>query len=122
MGLTTEQQMLVEQRLINEKKSPVVAYLLWFFLGGLGAHRFYLGKTGSAIGMLALFILGWLTLFLYIGILFLIVLGIWALIDAFLIPGMVERDAADKRRRISTDLSMMSVSSPIAQPIAAPEL
>ncbi|WP_342621698.1 NINE protein, partial [Pseudomonas aeruginosa] len=24
------------------------AYLLWFFLGGFGAHRFYLGKTGTA--------------------------------------------------------------------------
>ncbi|WP_394002502.1 NINE protein [Xanthobacter versatilis] len=23
------------------KKSAVVAYLLWFFLGGLGGHRFY---------------------------------------------------------------------------------
>lgn len=31
-----------------------VAYILWFFLGGLGGHRFYLGKTGSAVGLLIL--------------------------------------------------------------------
>ena len=37
------------------KKSAVVAYLLWFFLGMLGAHRFYLsqpgtGATGTKLG------------------------------------------------------------------------
>ncbi len=49
MNLTTQQQMLVEQRVTNDAKSPVVAYLLLIFLGGFGAHRFYLGQTGTAI-------------------------------------------------------------------------
>jgi hypothetical protein len=30
-------------------KSPMVALLLCVFLGGLGIHRFYFGKTGSGI-------------------------------------------------------------------------
>lgn len=30
-------------------KSKGVAYLLWFFLGVLGAHKFYVGKTGMGI-------------------------------------------------------------------------
>jgi hypothetical protein len=29
------------------KKSMVVSYLLWFFLGMLGAHRFFLGQKHS---------------------------------------------------------------------------
>ena len=70
-------------------KSPVVAYLLWFFLGGLGAHRFYLGRPQSALGMLALNLLGWATVWFVIGWVFWIALAIWWIVDAFLIPGMI---------------------------------
>jgi RNA polymerase subunit RPABC4/transcription elongation factor Spt4 len=44
-------------------KSKVVAYLLWFFLGVFGVHRFYLEKTGTGILWLltgGLFGIGWL--------------------------------------------------------------
>lgn len=66
------------------KKSQGTAYLLCIFLGGLGAHRFYLGKTGTGVGQLALWVLGWLTFFITW-----IPLGIWVLVDLFLIPGIV---------------------------------
>src|SRR5690625_7789652 len=59
--LDEKQLSIVQSELENQKKSMVVAYLLWFFLGGAGAHRFYIGKTGSAITMLVLFLLGWAT-------------------------------------------------------------
>lgn len=73
----------------SNKKSTGLAYVLWFFLGSLGAHRFYLGRTGSAVGMLVLCILGWLTVWMMgLGLIFLIPLGIWLLVDIFLIPGM----------------------------------
>lgn len=44
-------------------KSKGVAYLLWFFLGGLSVHRFYLGKIGIGILYLVtfqLFGIGWI--------------------------------------------------------------
>ncbi|MDD2324010.1 MAG: TM2 domain-containing protein [Bacteroidales bacterium] len=56
-------------------KSKGVAYLLWFFLGIFSAHRFYLGKTGSAI------------LYLLTGQIF----GIGWLVDLFLLGGMVDQ-------------------------------
>lgn len=69
-------------------KSTGVTYLLWFFLGALGAHRFYAGKIGSGIVQLAMFLVGWATIWLLgLGLLLLVPLGIWVLIDAFLIPG-----------------------------------
>lgn len=71
------------------KKSVGVAYLLWLFLGGAGGHRFYAGKTGSAIAILALSLVGLLLTFVGVGVFLLAIVGIWVLIDAFLIPGWI---------------------------------
>jgi len=71
------------------KRSVGVAYLLWFFLGGLGGHRFYVGKTGSAVAILVLTGLGILLSFVGVGVFLLAVVGIWVLVDAFLIPGWI---------------------------------
>jgi TM2 domain-containing membrane protein YozV len=78
----------VRQQLTFEanRKSTGAAYLLWFFLGGFGAHRFYLGQTGTAIAQLLLLLLGWIPVF--IGW---IVLGLWLLVDLFLIPDIARR-------------------------------
>src|SRR5262245_35606645 len=73
------------------KKSTALAYVFWFFFGGAGAHRFYCGKTGSAVAQLTLSILGWLTLIVGIGLVALIGVGLWVLVDAFLIPGWIRR-------------------------------
>ncbi len=61
------------------RKSTGASYLLWFFLGFLGAHRFYLGRTGSAVAQLLL----------CLSVIGIIPLAIWWLVDAFRIPDMV---------------------------------
>ena len=71
------------------KKSTGVAYLLWFLFGAVGGHRFYLGRTGSAIAMLLIFLASWPLLLVGIGVFGFGVVGMWALVDAFLIPGML---------------------------------
>ena len=106
MALTTEQQMLVEQKLQNEKKSMGVAYLLWFFLGTLGGHRFYLGRSGTGAVMLVLWLLGIATIIIAVGFVLLIPLGIWALVDAFLIPGMIESDTRERRRILTLEVGV----------------
>ena len=60
--------------MIVKVKSKGVAYLLWFFLGILGAHRFYLGKIGT--GILYLFTAG--------------IFGIGLLVDLFTLGGQVD--------------------------------
>ena len=68
------------------RKSTGVAYLLWFFLGVFGAHRFYLGQTGTAAVQLVLGLLGFVTLLVTW-----IPLGIWLFIELFLIPGIARQ-------------------------------
>ncbi len=49
-------------------KSNVVAYVLWFFFGLLGIHRFYLGKVGTGFLYLftgGLFVVGWVADFFF---------------------------------------------------------
>jgi TM2 domain-containing membrane protein YozV len=74
-------------------KSIRVAYLFWFFLGGFGVHRFYLGRTLSGAGMLALTILAALCsavpLLALFGLLPAGAVLVWWLTDAFLIPKML---------------------------------
>ena len=55
-------------------KSRTTAYLLWFFLGLWGGHKFYLGKIG--IGVLYLFTFG--------------IFGIGWLIDLFTLGGQID--------------------------------
>lgn len=73
------------------KKSMGVAYLLAFFLGGLGIHRFYLGSTTSAIVQLVLTIVGCVLTLAIVGWFVLAAVGIWVIVDLFLIPGMVNQ-------------------------------
>lgn len=84
------------------KKSAGIAYVLWFFLGGLGVHRFYLGQTGSGAAMAIIFGLSWLTLFIGIGFVGFAVIGIWWLVDAFLIPGIATRKNQELATRLGS--------------------
>ncbi len=45
---------------LSGDKNKIVAALLAFFLGALGIHKFYLGKTGAGIIMLLCGTVGWI--------------------------------------------------------------
>ncbi len=65
--------------------SLLVAYLLWWFLGWLGAHRFYLGRTKSAVAQLLLFVIGSALAILLVGYPLLIIWAIWWGLDVILV-------------------------------------
>ena len=64
----------------QKEKSKGVAYCLGLFLGWLGVHLMYAGKTKSGIAQMLLS-------FTVVG--FVLVTLWWWIIDAFLIPGMI---------------------------------
>lgn len=72
-------------------KSPLIAYLLWFFLGYGGVHRMYLGRWISGILMLLIFGLSLLLMLVLIGYVGLGLIILWWVVDALLIPGMTRR-------------------------------
>jgi len=105
MTLSTDKQQLIEQRIANDSKNIFVAYLLWFCFGMIGAHRFYLGENKSGIIMLVLTILGFLTAIFLVGYFILLGVGIWMLVDAFLIPGKISNQKNDLRQKLTVELS-----------------
>jgi TM2 domain-containing membrane protein YozV len=66
-----------------------VAYLLWFLLGGFGVHKFYLANTRMGLLYLVLFILGWATMGMGLGLFFLLALAVLLIMDIFTIPKQV---------------------------------
>jgi len=43
--LSEHQMTVLNSEMEKHKKSPGLAYVFWFFLGTLGIHKFYIGKT-----------------------------------------------------------------------------
>ena len=79
-------------------RSRLTTVLLTFFLGIFGVHRFYIGKTKTAIVMLILSVLYLVTVRFW-GIMFisLAVVGLWALIDFIFAVSGIMKDREGKR-------------------------
>lgn len=82
--LDTRELLMLESEVKNSGQNMVVAYVLWYFLGMFGAHRFYTKRTGSAVAQLILTI----TLVGAIATL------IWWIVDAFLLHTWVKEHNA----------------------------
>jgi len=89
--LTERELLILRQEVDGRKKSTAATWLLWIFLGVFGAHRFYLGRIGTGVAML-----------LTIGGLL-----IWALVDAFLIPGMLRANQREVQKDVLEELAAM---------------
>jgi TM2 domain-containing membrane protein YozV len=61
---------------VTPPKSRVAYVLLGLFLGGLGIHNFYAGRTGHAVAQLLIVVLGWWLLFIPV-----LIVWVWVLIE-----------------------------------------
>ncbi|KEK20725.1 TM2 domain-containing protein [Bacillus manliponensis] len=90
--LSAEGLAMVNSEFEKRKKSKGIAYLIWFFLGGLGGHRYYARDFGMAIAMT-----------LTLG-----GLGIWALIDVFFIGRRIGKKNDQVEREIILNVKAMT--------------
>ena len=75
------------------RQSVGVAFALWFFMGALGAHRFYLGMANSGAVLMVINLIALVLLFAgnIAGPLMILATSVIILSDAFRIPGWVRR-------------------------------
>ncbi len=76
-------QKILEELYQYQEKNLIVVYVVWALTGLLGGHRFYLEKMGT----------GFVMLFTGGGG------GIWWVVDAFLLPRLVDAYNQDQRQR-----------------------
>ena len=75
--LPQDKQLIFVMQYNSIKKNPTTAVLLALFLGGLGAHKFYMGQVGVGV--------------LYLLFVWTFIPAILVLIDAFVIAGQVAK-------------------------------
>jgi len=105
-----EQQRLLFMTSYNaQKKDPVAGVLLSFFLGGFGAHRFYMGQTGLGI--------------LYLVFFWAVIPHLIALVECFFMPGRVREynEALAYSLAHQVRAGFPFAPAPIAPPVAAPQ-
>ncbi len=104
-SLSPQELRAVESEFKRRRKSTLTTYALWFFLGGFGSHKFYLGKKRKGIlyviesfvavvfiaagGALAETSPQAALVPIAIGLLGLLAFGAWWFVDLFTIPRQV---------------------------------
>jgi hypothetical protein len=127
--LTDRQMNVFNSEIGKHQKSTGLAYVLWFFLGTLGIHQFYLGKAGRGVFYLVLGIVGWVALIIsltslavadpaamsdasaggmaigsIVAIIVFVVLAVFLLIDLFTIPRQIRKKLEEKEKELILQL------------------
>lgn len=96
-NLNEQDRLMFMNEMASRRKNPTAGVLLALFLGGLGAHRFYMGQTGLGI--------------LYLCFCWTLVPGIAAFVEAFLMPQRVRAYNAAVGMEIMTRIRVLQPGS-----------
>lgn len=91
--LNDKQRMIFQEEYESERKDGTVGVLLALFLGGLGAHRFYMGDVGLGI--------------LYVIFVWTFIPALIAFVEAFLMPKRVRAYNKKKARQIAEQVKTL---------------
>jgi TM2 domain-containing membrane protein YozV len=90
-NLSSNEKQIFLAQYTSRKKSVAAGVLLALFLGGIGAHKFYLGEVGAGVAYIMANLISWMLVFVYIGVLGLIALSVLILIDACMMGSTVSQ-------------------------------
>jgi len=100
--LPQDKQVIFIMQYNSVKKNPTSAVLLALFLGGLGIHKFYMGKIGLGV--------------LYLIFCWTYIPAIIAFIEAFTVAGQVAKYNQQKATEIASTLSQITSTSNLNTP------
>ncbi|MBD2847202.1 TM2 domain-containing protein [Paenibacillus sp. IB182496] len=94
LQLTEQEQASLRTAMAACAKQPAVAYVVWYFVGLFGGHRFYMGRplTGAVQLALSLTVLG------------LAVTFVWWIIDAFRMPRWIRSRNVEIEQALAREL------------------
>lgn len=100
--LSEKELAILYGELANTSKSTGAAYLLWFFLGGLGVHRFYLDSYIMGMGILFTQFFALICLFTMPALSFILwfIVGSILVADLFMIPTVINQTKEKRKAAI----------------------
>ena len=101
-NLTIEEQILLNQEVKMQSKNVIVAYIVWATTGIIGGHRYFMGKTGSAIAMTLIVLLTF-----GIGA---IATAIWAIVDAMYLYKWIQDEQQHNKEILLNKMKEKKVS------------
>ncbi len=108
-SMSEQQRMMFMAQMGAERKSAVAGVLLAFFLGGFGAHRFYLREPGLGL--------------LYLVFCWTFVPGLIAFVECFLMPGRVRQFNSALAFQVAGQVrAMFPMTDPAGTPAPPPML
>ncbi len=102
--MTPDQRLAFQGEYNSRRKDNVVAILLAIFLGGFGAHQFYLGRPGLGV--------------LYLLFCWTLIPSIIALIECFFLTARVDQYNARLADEVAAKVRLLYATSSVAQPAA----
>ena len=113
--LSDHQLNVFNSEIIKHSKSTGLTYVLWFFLGTLGIHKFYMGRAGLGAMYLICGFIGWIMILgqplasgsapVFIGAALLGFIFIMLIIDLFTIPRQIRKVYETKELELKSTIT-----------------
>ena len=90
-GLDDRQLMMLESEMNRRSVNPIIAWLLWLFLGTYGGHAFYLGNKPKGFYYIIGLVVSYLLCFVIIGFLGLFIIFMFWIYDAIIMGKEIDK-------------------------------